>query len=310
MIKIEVLDPFNTPKHQLRLVAAILNNIANGEPVKISSDDRPDAGTTADEVFTDAPVADAATGQMPDPATVFANPATVFAAPNVQQATAQGAVAVSAPAPSINNAPALGVEVDAKGLPWDGRIHAKSGAGGGVKNADGTWRAKRGVEPATVAQVEAELRGAMGAPAAPNVPAVVSPVAPAPAVVTAVPLPPASVDAGNVAIATHATAPTTPTAIAPATNVGNVAPPPPVPAPTSPTVAPSVEVGATAQSAQSVVVEQDFISIAPIVTNALTTGKVTQEQLQATLQTLGLATFPMLINRKDLVPAFMQMLGL
>lgn len=43
---------------------------------------------------------------------------------------------------------------DSNGLPWDERIHASSKA----LNADGTWRTKRGVDKALVAQVEAELR--------------------------------------------------------------------------------------------------------------------------------------------------------
>lgn len=43
---------------------------------------------------------------------------------------------------------------DAAGLPWDERIHASSKA----TVADGTWRKKRGVDDATVAAVEAELR--------------------------------------------------------------------------------------------------------------------------------------------------------
>jgi hypothetical protein len=44
---------------------------------------------------------------------------------------------------------------DANGLPWDERIHAGSKA----LNADGTWRTKRGVDKALVAEVEVELRG-------------------------------------------------------------------------------------------------------------------------------------------------------
>ena len=44
-------------------------------------------------------------------------------------------------------------ELDKDGLSWDARIHASSKA----LVADGTWRLKRGVEPALVAQVKAEL---------------------------------------------------------------------------------------------------------------------------------------------------------
>lgn len=53
-------------------------------------------------------------------------------------------------------------------LPWDERIHASTKA----KNADGTWRTKRGVDKAEVAKVEAELRAiatAGAGPAASNV---------------------------------------------------------------------------------------------------------------------------------------------
>lgn len=57
---------------------------------------------------------------------------------------------------------------DAKGLPWDARIHSSSKA----LNADGTWRKMRGCAPALVATVEAELLGAVPAvPAAANSPA-------------------------------------------------------------------------------------------------------------------------------------------
>lgn len=54
-----------------------------------------------------------------------------------------------------------GVEVDAKGLPWDHRIHVESKA----KLKDGSWRLKKQMDPATVSAVEAELRQVMAAPA-------------------------------------------------------------------------------------------------------------------------------------------------
>lgn len=54
--------------------------------------------------------------------------------------------------------------VDAEGYPWDERIHASSRA----TVADGTWRKKRGVDDALVAEVRAEwdakLRSAVPAP--------------------------------------------------------------------------------------------------------------------------------------------------
>jgi len=64
--------------------------------------------------------------------------------------------------------------VDAAGLPWDERIHAKTKA----TNADNTWRKRRGVDEATIATVEADLRARtpVAAPLAPP-----PPLAPVPA---------------------------------------------------------------------------------------------------------------------------------
>lgn len=96
-----------------------------------------------------------------------------------------------APAPTASAAaptnPAVGVELDSKGLPWDERIHASTK----TKIASGEWKAKRGVDDATVAAVEAELR-AVAAPVATqsgytSPGAIFDPAAP---VVTATGLPP------------------------------------------------------------------------------------------------------------------------
>jgi hypothetical protein len=90
--------------------------------------------------------------------------------------------AVPAPAPVYQPAPhadahADGIERDIHGLPWDARIHAATK----VRLQDGSWRQRRGVDPALVVSVEAELRGIIAAPAvhvaapAPNVVAFVPP---------------------------------------------------------------------------------------------------------------------------------------
>ena len=76
-------------------------------------------------------------------------------------------------------------EVDKSGLPWDGRIHASTKA----KNADNSWRYKRGLDAAVLAQVERELKALMAIPAAG--PQLV-PAPPAPA--AAVPPPPGGPD--------------------------------------------------------------------------------------------------------------------
>lgn len=86
------------------------------------------------------------------------------------------AVVFTAPAPAPfapMNHPGT-VELDADGLPWDGRIHSdtKSKIGGGY------WRTRRGADPAVVATVTAELKAAMGAPSVPVPPPFVASVAP------------------------------------------------------------------------------------------------------------------------------------
>ena len=50
------------------------------------------------------------------------------------------------------------VELDSKKLPWDVRIHSKNKS---KLAKDQSWKMKRGVDPALIVQVEAELRAAM-----------------------------------------------------------------------------------------------------------------------------------------------------
>lgn len=68
-------------------------------------------------------------------------------------------------APSIPPPPS-GVDVDTDGLPWDARIHASTK----TKNADGRWKAKKGVAAELKTSVTAELRAVLGAPTAPPPP--------------------------------------------------------------------------------------------------------------------------------------------
>jgi hypothetical protein len=111
--------------------------------------------------------------QMPNPSTSAASSATQTVAP----------VAVTA-------------QTDKAGLPWDGRIHSAAKS----MNADGTWRAKKGIDKAYLAQIQEELRRVMAIP---------SPLAPAPTAVA--PPPPASV-------ATTVAAPAPPPPLPPAPN--------------------------------------------------------------------------------------------
>lgn len=88
--------------------------------------------------------------------------------------------AVAAIAPTAPVAPsslAGSVELDAKGLPWDSRIHSS----GKTLIKDGTWRYKGGIPQERIAAVEAELRGGPAPLAVPVAPiaTIQAPVAPA-----------------------------------------------------------------------------------------------------------------------------------
>lgn len=105
--------------------------------------------------------------------------------------------------------PVLGVELDSRGFPWVGDVHA----GTKGKNKDGSWKAKKGVDDATRTAAEqaalAHLKATAAAPAvvvvppAPIVPVAVAPAMPMPAampmpgmpgMIPAAPLPPVSYD--------------------------------------------------------------------------------------------------------------------
>lgn len=143
----------------------------------------PDALLTADLSNLPPPVAP--TGAVPIP-----------------PAPPSGVASATPPAPAASPATP---DRDVNGLPWDGRIHASTK----VRNADGSWRAKRAVHPETVRIVEAELRQNAAAPA-PGVTVTQAPI-------QDVPTPPAPVDTTG--------APPPPAAPTP--------PPPPPPAPTT-----------------------------------------------------------------------------
>jgi len=151
--------------------------------VPIADADRPDAGQVAvPDRMPQVPQAAAVEQPAPvDTAKLFGGQAQqpAAAAPSVSAVpTVPVAVPVPAAATASDSAPAVPAAVpvppagadaaptnalDKAGLPWDERIHASTKA----KNADGTWRQKRGVDPATVEQVTASLRALVAIPAVP-----------------------------------------------------------------------------------------------------------------------------------------------
>lgn len=198
----------------------------------------------------------------------------VPAAPLALSTPAIAGASTVAPPPPANTAPitttpgvassTAGVDLDAKGFPWDNRIHA----GAKRKNADGSWTAKRGVDPALVATVEAELRQVMGAaPAAPLAPAAAFPVQPAAPV-------------------------TTPTA-GPASSAVVVPAPPPAAPVVQPPPAPSGEVPADARA--------QFVALVGRASAAIQGQKVTQAEVNQCCADAGVPALPLLANRLDLV---------
>ena len=179
-----------------------------------------------------------------------------------------------APPPPANTAPttttpgvassAAGVDLDAKGFPWDSRIHAESKA----KIADGTWRKKRNLDPTVLANVEAELRQVMGATGAPLVPTT-APIAPTP------PLAPAAPVTANLPTASVSQA---------------VAAPLPPAAPQAPVVG---EVPADARAM--------FVALVGRASAAIQGQKVTQAEVNQCCADAGVPALPLLANRLDLV---------
>lgn len=227
----------------------------------IAHEDRPDTG------MDDASFALAQQSAPPAPSTAAADlfptvPAVPSASlPPAPPVPSPPAVVVppAPPAPVASAAQASLAELDKNGLPWDERIHAGTKA----KNADGSWRQRRGLnDEALVKRVEAELRQLVAnnatsaaplSPAAISAPAVGSPP-PAPSAATvAVPLPPV----------TPATPPAVPAPPVPAgASVTTVPPAPPVP-PAASTPAPEV----------------NFYQLLDMITKAISGGRLTEAQI-------------------------------
>lgn len=166
---------------------------------------------------------------------------------------------------------------DAKGFPWDERIHSSNHA----LNKDGTWRGRRGVANATVTAVEAELRAA-GRVVVPTI---------APAVVP--PAPPTTV-AESVAAGQAGSVPPPPTS---AGGDGTIPPAPPVSAPLPPHVpAPTTPVNAFAEFMKRA---------APL----LQQQKLTHPQLIAACKTAGAENLPGLAANPSLIPVVEAMLA-
>lgn len=213
-------------------------------------------------------------------------PAAAFGVPPAPLAVSIPAIAGAstvAPPPPANTAPitttpgvassVAGVDLDAKGMPWDNRIHAESKG----KIADGTWRKKRNLDPALAASVEAELRQVMGAAPAP----LAQGVAPAPT---------------PVSVAASTTVPPAPTGAVP-----QPVAPPPAPAPVagaapSMPAAPSAAPGEVPADAR-----QQLVGLVGRASAAIQGQKVTHAEVNQICADSGIPALPLLANRLDLV---------
>lgn len=197
---------------------------------------------------------------------------------------ADGAAGAAGSADTSNSAPAAApaggsVELDATGLPWDARIHSEKKS----KNADGSWRGRRGVPPQTITAVREELRRALGAPAA-------APPPPAANAGNAPPAPPAA-DAGP----SSAPASVAPPAAPPPSDAAPAVPPAPAaPTPPASDPTPSAPLAPAAE----------FARVMRKVTEAQTAGRITADLTTGAVQATGLTALRDLLARPDLIPSF------
>lgn len=192
----------------------------------------------------------------------------------------------AAPAPANG---VTGVELDEDGLPWDARINSSSKK---KTVKEKTWKLKRGVDPALVETVKAELKAAMSASPAPAAaPAPVNtaqPSAPAPAP-TAQPAAPAPA-AEPVKYLVEGVAYTADElkGFESGWNDENIAELPIAEAEPAPAVT------TTAMT---------FPELMAKVTQATTAGAITKEQVDQACIDNGLASLPLLAARPDLIPS-------
>ena len=180
------------------------------------------------------------------------------------------AVPVNVPAPIAPTPPAAlvtGIELDKGGMPWDVRIHAASRA----KNADGTWRSRRGVSADLVEVVEAELKQALSASAAQVVPVSPAKIEIPPVPGSEVPRPPF------------------------VPNVDKIAPP---------------DVGTQLAGAVPIASHNNPMQAILRISQAFAAGTVNKDQLSAALNSVGLQSANQLAVRPDLIGAVLGSLGI
>lgn len=167
--------PANVPAH---IKAAVENYAAGTEPSPAVAFGNLLNGGAGNDPATSAHVQSSAGAAAPPIAHAAQQDTSATLAPASLAHAQQTANGADAPVASVATAnPAVNVEFDSTGLPWDERIHS----GNKTKNPGGEWRTKKGVDKGLLTNVTAELRAAVGnanvAPVASSV-AAAAPVAP------------------------------------------------------------------------------------------------------------------------------------
>ena len=170
-----------------------------------------------------------------------------------------------------------GVELDANGLPWDARIHGKTKK----QNANGTWKYIKKIDrEVLVPQVEAELRQTLAAAPKPA-----ASVGPTDMQQVGNPIPNATIQTATGMPVPGATG-LVPKPLA------NVPAPIQAPVPTPASVAPTT-----------------FHQLLPRVTAAKNAGTLTDAQITAACEQMGIPAFGLIATRPDLVPQAALLLG-
>jgi hypothetical protein len=149
MIEIRITDPHLMDAVVLLRTAEYLTGLAQKQDYPVLKDPYGPVETSEPEPEA-PPVAAPCPPSMPPaplpPCTTLPPSPIPAVSPTFPAAKGTGGVIIDIPPTEINT------EVDARGMPWDARIHSRTKS----KTAAGNWKAQRGIAPSLVKQIETE----------------------------------------------------------------------------------------------------------------------------------------------------------
>lgn len=267
------LDPSSLTKNQREAIAGFLLTFPSSDSAEPQDESVSMPGFTLTE-----------DNEEQSPEEAFGPPPQTIEQLTVRLANGERGVSKIPDSPETRHAVAvLPTGLDKDGLPWDDRIHSSSKA----KNADGSWRLKRGVDTTLVTAVERELKALMGLPGPVNPTLAGAVTITAPAIV-------AQSDASAITQSMAGTAPLAPPPAPAVPSVPNVPPPPP------PASAPVAEVPPPPPTVNG---KAAYISLVGRVGAAIAAGKITQVEInQVTEAASGIPSLSQVPSRLDLLP--------